>query len=150
MASSRWPATERWEIDVMTREMLRAKVHRITVTECNVEYEGSLTLDTGLMESCGMAPYERIDVFDIDNASRFSTYLIEGPAGSGACCVNGAAAHLVNEGDKLIIVAYCQVDEARVPDHKPKVVLVHDDNSLRVVKDYESAGVVVPAGQTSV
>ena len=125
----------------MTREMLRAKVHRITVTERNVEYEGSLTLDAGLMESCGMVPYERIDVFDVDNASRFSTYLIEGERGSGACEVNGAAAHLVNMGDKLIIVAYCQLDEAEVPDHKPRVVLVHDDNSLREVKDFEGAGV---------
>ena len=125
----------------MTREMLRAKVHRITVTERNVEYEGSLTLDVGLMESCGMVPYERIDVFDVDNASRFSTYLIEGERGSGACEVNGAAARLVNMGDKLIIVAYCQMDEADVKGHKPRVVLVHDDNSLREVKDFEGAGV---------
>jgi aspartate 1-decarboxylase len=88
-----------------------------------------------------MVPYERIDVFDVDNASRFSTYLIEGERGSGACEVNGAAAHLVNMGDKLIIVAYCQLDEAEVPDHKPRVVLVHDDNSLREVKEFEGAGV---------
>lgn len=125
----------------MTREMLRAKVHRITVTERNVEYEGSLTLDVGLMEACGMVPYERIDVFDVDNASRFSTYLIEGDRGSGACEVNGAAAHLVNMGDKLIIVAYCQMDDADVQGHKPRVVLVHDDNTLREVKDFEGAGV---------
>ena len=68
----------------MTREMLRAKVHRITVTECDVEYEGSLTLDRDLMDACGMRAFERIDVYDVDNASRFSTYLIEGPRGSEA------------------------------------------------------------------
>jgi aspartate 1-decarboxylase len=123
--------------------MLRAKVHRITVTERNVEYEGSLTLDAGLMESCGMVPYERIDVFDVDNASRFSTYLIEGERGSGACEVNGAAAHLVNRGDKLIIVAYCQLDEADVPKHRPRVILVNDDNTLREVKQSEGAGISV-------
>ncbi len=127
----------------MTREMLRAKVHRITVTECNVEYEGSLTLDAGLMDACGMVPYERIDVYDVDNGSRFSTYLIEGERGSGACCVNGAAARLVGEGHKLIIAAYCQVPEADVRGHRPKVVLVRDDNSIRVVKDEERAAVKV-------
>ena len=127
----------------MTREMLRAKIHRITVTECNVAYEGSLTLDAGLMEACDMIPYERIDVFDVENGSRFSTYLIEGPRGSGACCVNGAAARLVEQGDKLIVVAYCGVDEADLSNHKPKVVLVHDDNSLKALKDFESAGVAV-------
>ena len=93
------------------------------------------------MEAGGMVPYERIDVFDVDNASRFSTYLIEGERGSGACEVNGAAARLVNMGDKLIIVAYCQMDEADVQGHKPRVVLVHDDNALREVKDFEGAGV---------
>ena len=106
-----------------------------------MEYEGSLTLDAGLMATCGMVPYERIDVFDVDNASRFSTYLIEGVRGSGVCEVNGAAAHLVNRGDKLIIVAYCHLDESAVPQHKPRVVLVHDDNSLREVKEFEGAGV---------
>jgi len=79
----------------------------------------------------------------VENGSRFSTYLIEGPRGSGACCVNGAAARLVEQGDKLIVVAYCGVDEADLSNHKPKVVLVHDDNSLKALKDFESAGVAV-------
>jgi aspartate 1-decarboxylase len=127
----------------MKREMLRAKVHRITVTERNVEYEGSLTLDVDLMKACEMVPYERIDVYDIDNGSRFSTYLIEGPAGSGACCVNGAAAHLVELGDKLILCAYAAVDESEVRAHRPKVVLVNDDNEIREIKDQERAAVRV-------
>ena len=129
----------------MTREMLRAKVHRITVTECDVEYEGSLTLDRDLMDACGMVPFERIDVYDVDNASRFSTYLIEGERGSGACCVNGAAARLVAKGDKVIIAAYCAVDEADVKTHVPKIVLVDDANRMTVLKNHEGAGVRVPA-----
>ena len=127
----------------MTREMLRAKVHRITVTERNVEYEGSLTLDASLMQACGMVPYERIDVYDVDNGSRFSTYLIEGAPGSGACCVNGAAAHMVEVGHKLIIASYCALDDSQVRGHKPKVALVDGRNRLTVLKDHEAAGVRV-------
>jgi aspartate 1-decarboxylase len=129
----------------MTREMLRAKVHRITVTECDVEYEGSLTLDRDLMDACGMVPFERIDVYDVDNASRFSTYLIVGPRGSGACCINGAAARLVEVGHKVIIAAYCAVENDRVAYHVPKIVLVDDANRITVVKEHEGAGVRVPA-----
>ena len=129
----------------MTREMLRAKVHRITVTECDVEYEGSLTLDRDLMDACGMAPFERIDVYDVDNASRFSTYLIEGARGGGACCINGAAARLVEVGHKVIIAAYCAVEDSRVAYHVPKIVLVDDANRITVVKNHEGAGVKVPA-----
>jgi len=121
--------------------MLRAKVHRITVTECDVAYEGSLTLDRDLMDACGMVPFERIDVYDVDNANRFSTYLIEGERGSGACCVNGAAARLVAEGHKLIIAAYAVVDEREVATHVPKIVLVDDANRITVVKAHEGAGV---------
>jgi aspartate 1-decarboxylase len=123
--------------------MLRAKVHRITVTECDVEYEGSLTLDRDLMDACDMVPFERIDVYDVDNANRFSTYLIEGPRGSGACCVNGAAARLVEVGHKVIIAAYGAVPDADVRRHVPKIVLVDDANRLTVVKHHEGAGVKV-------
>jgi aspartate 1-decarboxylase len=123
--------------------MLRAKVHRITVTECDVEYEGSLTLDADLMKACGMVPFERIDVYDVDNASRFSTYLIEGPPGSGACAVNGAAARLVEVGHKLIVAAYCALDDAEVAGHRPKVALVDAENRLAVLKSHEGAGVRV-------
>jgi aspartate 1-decarboxylase len=91
-----------------------------------------------------MVPYEKVDVYDIDNGNRFSTYLIEGEHGSGACCVNGAAAHLVEEGHKLILATYCSVEEDRVRGHRPKVVLVNADNSIREVKDRESAAVRVP------
>jgi aspartate 1-decarboxylase len=126
--------------------MLRAKVHRITVTERNVEYEGSLTLDASLMAAGDMVPFERIDVYDVDNGNRFSTYLIEGAPGSGACCVNGAAARLVEPGDRLIVAAYCAVDEPEVRGHRPRVVLVDERNRLSAVKDYEGASVRVPGG----
>lgn len=129
----------------MTREMLRAKVHRITVTECDVEYEGSLTLDRDLMDACGMHAFERIDVYDVDNANRFSTYLIDGPRGSGACCINGAAARLVEVGHKVIIAAYAAVDESEVATHVPKIVLVDGANRLKLVKSHEGAGVKVGA-----
>jgi len=129
--------------------MLRAKVHRITVTERDVEYEGSLTLDAALMQACGMVPFERIDVYDVNNGNRFSTYLIEGAPGSGACCVNGAAARLVERGDKLILAAYCSVDESEVRQHRPKVVLVDERNALTERKDYEGAGVRVPGSPYS-
>jgi len=129
----------------MTRTMLRAKVHRITVTERNVEYEGSVTLDRALMEACDMVPYERVEVYDVDNGSRFATYLIEGASGSGACCVNGAAAHLVGLGHKLILASYGSVEESAVGEHRPRVVLVDDHNRITVVKDHEESGVRVPS-----
>jgi aspartate 1-decarboxylase len=123
--------------------MLRAKVHRIGVTERDVEYEGSLTLDSALMEACGMVPFERVEVYNVTGGSRFSTYLIEGKPGSGDCCVNGAAAHLVELGDKLILAAYCSVPERDVPEHTPLVVLVDDDNRIKETKTTESPRVRV-------
>lgn len=124
----------------MTRDMLRAKIHRITVTECDVEYEGSLTLDAGLMEAAGMVAYERIEVYDVDNGSRFATYLIEGERGSGVCGVNGAAARLTAPGHKLIIACYCSMTNEEIASHKPRVVLVDAQNRIRQVKDREEAG----------
>lgn len=121
----------------MNRTMLRAKIHRIAVTECDVEYEGSLTLDTELMRAADMVPYERIDVYDIDNGNRFSTYLIEGRPGSGDCCVNGAAARLVRRGDKLILASYTTVAAADVAAHRPRVVLVGEANAIKQVREHD-------------
>ncbi len=125
----------------MNRQMLRSKLHRISVTECNVEYEGSLTLDPDLMREVGMVPYERIDVYDVDNANRFSTYLIEGKPGSGDCCVNGAAAHLVGMGDKLILASYCVVEDKDVATHQPQIVIVGEGNRIKETKRGEGARV---------
>ena len=129
----------------MNRTMFRAKVHRIRVTGCDVEYEGSLTLDTALMEAADMVPYERIEVYDIDNGNRFATYLIEGERGSGSCFVNGAAAHLVEKGDRLILATYTTVDDKNLEGYTPRVVVVDKENRIKTVKGSEKSGVRVEA-----
>lgn len=129
----------------MLREMLRAKVHRATVTETNVEYEGSLTLDAGLMKAAGMIPYERIDVYNADGGARFSTYLIAGAAGSGVVCLNGAAARLARPGDRIIIASYASLGPEELASHRPTVVLVDAANRVREVRHEIRAGTEVPA-----
>lgn len=113
----------------MFRTLMRSKLHRATVTEANMNYVGSLTLDRKLMELVDFAPHERVQVLDIDNGQRFETYIIEGPASSGGVCVNGAAARLVQPGDKVIVISYGLYDEREVPGHRPIVVLCDDANS---------------------
>jgi len=127
----------------MRRHMLRAKIHRISVTEREVAYEGSLTLDSELMRAADLRPYERIEVYDVDNGSRFATYVIEGPAGSGVCCVNGAAARLVESGDKLILAAYADVDESELDDWRPRLVVMGERNRIVETKTSEGPGVRV-------
>ena len=127
----------------MTREFLRAKVHRISVTECCVEYEGSLTLDKTLMDACDMRNFEKVDVLDVDNGSRFTTYLIEGEAGSGVCCVNGAAARLVSRGDRVIIASYCRLTEEEIEAHEPRIVLIGEGNRVKETKNIERHGVTI-------
>jgi aspartate 1-decarboxylase len=108
--------------------MLMGKVHRATVTDANLNYEGSLTLDPELMEAAGMLPYEQVQVLDVDNGSRLTTYLIEGERASGQVVINGAAARLVAPGDKVIIVAYAEMEDEEARSHTPKVVLVDGAN----------------------
>src|SRR5262245_57278530 len=115
----------------MKREMLRAKVHRVRVTEANLEYEGSLTLDGGLMEAGDFRTFEKVDVYNVTRGTRFTTYLIEGERGSGVCCVNGAAAHLAAANDFVIIASYATVEESETADHRPIVVLVDAENRVR-------------------
>lgn len=124
----------------MDRTMLRAKIHRIAVTQCDVAYEGSLTLDADLMRRADMLQYERVEVYDVDNANRFATYLIEGEPGSGECCVNGAAARLVRPGDRLIIASYATMAERDARIHEPRVVLVGEGNRVKQFKRAEKAG----------
>ena len=122
----------------MRRPFLHSKVHRVTVTEADLEYEGSLTLDQDLMDAAGMRPFQQIDVYDVTSGSRLTTYLIAGPRGAGDCCANGAAAHLIRPGDKIIVAAYCDLDDAEVETHPPRIVLVKSaDNRTFVVKDQE-------------
>ena len=114
------------------RTFLAAKLHGAVVTEANLEYEGSITIDPQLMDEVGMLPYEQVDVFDITNGSRFTTYTIEGNPGSREICVNGAAAHLVAEGDRIIVVAYVSLAMEDVKQHKPKIV--YWDTANRIVR----------------
>ena len=130
----------------MLREMLRAKVHRPTVTETNVDYEGSLTLDIGLMKEAGMLPYERVDIYNCENGARFSTYLIEGEKGSGEVCVNGAAARLAKPGDRIIIASYAAFTPEEIANHRPTVVLVDRSNKVTSVSQEIIAGTTI--GQT--
>jgi len=114
----------------MRRELLRSKIHRATVTETNVAYEGSLTLDLDLMRAAQLVPFERIDVYNITNGARFSTYIIKGEPGSGKVCLNGAAALLAAAGDRIIIAAYASYEEDEIASHQPMVILVDGMNRI--------------------
>lgn len=113
--------------------LMKAKLHQARVTEAKLDYEGSITIDRRLMDLAGILPFEMVHVFDIANGARFVTYAIEGPAGSGVICVNGAAARLVQPGDRIIIVAYAQLDPGEVAAFRPSVVLLDEDNRVRDV-----------------
>ena len=114
----------------MIIEALKGKIHRATVTEADLNYIGSLTLDEDLMDAAGLIEFEKIQVLDITNGNRLETYVIKGKRGSGEVCINGAAAHLVNKGDLVIIVAYCQLIENESLNHKPKIVYVDGENKI--------------------
>ena len=112
------------------RTMLRGKIHRATVTGADLEYDGSISIDEQLMEAAGIVEWEQVHVLDLTNGSRVTTYAIVAPAGSGEICINGAAAHLVDPGDKVIILAYESVPEERVADHHPRIVHVDEHNHM--------------------
>ncbi|MQA00556.1 MAG: aspartate 1-decarboxylase [Dehalococcoidia bacterium] len=112
------------------RTVLRGKIHRATVTDANLDYEGSITLDPVLMEAAGIAPWELVHVLDVTNGARLETYAIEGQPGSGEVRINGAAAHLVRPDDLVIIVAYEQVPSDAVAGHRPSIVHVGRDNRI--------------------
>ena len=112
------------------RTMLKGKIHRATVTEANVDYEGSITIDRELMEAADILPYEQVHVLDVDNGARLVTYTIEGERGSGVICMNGAAAKLVHKGDKVIIISYCTVSDFEARSLVPKLVYVNSQNAI--------------------
>ena len=112
----------------MTLTFLKAKLHRATVTEANLDYEGSITVDRDLLDLAGILIHERVEVYDVTNGSRFSTYAIEGARGSGVICINGAAAHLCKPGDLVIICAYVGLTPEETPHHVPRVVLLGEGN----------------------
>ena len=123
----------------MQLTLLKGKIHRAAVTQCDLHYEGSISVDSALLERSGILPYEQVDVLDINNGRRFTTYTIPAPAGSGTIGVNGAAARLAQKGDLVIIVAYARMDEAEAKSFTPRVLLVDGQNrplppSLRIME----------------
>jgi aspartate 1-decarboxylase len=110
--------------------MLKGKIHRARVTEVNIDYEGSITIDKSLIEASDLLPNERVEVLDINNGARFSTYVIEGEANSGVICLNGAAARLVAKGDIVIILSYCQLPDSEAIAIMPRIVYVDEENRL--------------------
>jgi aspartate 1-decarboxylase len=116
------------------RTMLKSKIHRARVTEANLNYEGSITIDRLLMEAADILPYEKVAVLDVDNGSRLETYAIQGEPGSGTICINGAAARLVSQGDRVIILSYTNVGEAEARSWHPTLVYVDSENIIRETK----------------
>jgi aspartate 1-decarboxylase len=112
------------------RTMLKSKIHRATVTDGNIDYEGSITIDKKLMEEADMLPYEQVQVLNINNGARFSTYVIEGEAGNGDICLNGAAARLAVKGDLVIILTYTEMSDEEARNHVPKIVQVNEKNEI--------------------
>lgn len=120
--------------------MLKSKIHRARVTQAEVNYVGSITVDSELLEAAGILEYEKVQVVDINNGNRLETYTIAGERGSGVICLNGAAAKLVEVGDKVIIMAYAEMDHEEAEEFKPRVVFVNKDNKIVKKAHYEKAG----------
>ena len=114
----------------MLLTMMKAKLHRATVTQADLHYEGSIAIDRALLDRAGILPHEQVDVLNITTGARFTTYAIEAPRGSRSFGVNGAAARLVQQGDKIIVVAYCQLPAEEARNYAPTVVLLDDDNHV--------------------
>ncbi len=114
--------------------MFHAKIHRATVTEADLHYEGSITIDQDLLDAAGIKVYERVDVLDITNGNRLTTYTLPGERGSGAIKMNGAAAHLIHPGDLIIVIAYAEFKERELEDFHPTIVLVDERNRIREVR----------------
>ncbi|MCI5629128.1 aspartate 1-decarboxylase [Clostridium sp. HCP1S3_B4] len=120
--------------------MLKGKIHRATVVQAELDYVGSITVDADLLDAAGIMEYEKVQIVDVNNGSRFETYTIAGERGSGLICLNGAAARCVQVNDKVILMAYCEMDSEEAKNHKPKVVFVDDDNKISRISRYEKHG----------
>ena len=110
--------------------MLKSKIHRATVTDADLHYEGSATIDEDLLKSANLLPNEHVHIWDVTNGNRFETYTLKGKKGSGTICINGAAAHLAKKGDIIIITSFAMLDEKELKSHSPKVVLVNSQNKI--------------------
>lgn len=124
----------------MTIEMLKGKIHRATVRQAELDYVGSVTVDRELLDAAGILEYEKVQIVDVDNGSRFETYAIAGERGSGMICLNGAAARCVSVGDRIILMAYASLTPEEAKEHHPQVVFVDGENRVRRVAAYEKHG----------
>ena len=124
----------------MTLELLKGKIHRATVVQAELDYVGSITVDEALLEAAGILEYEKVQIVDVNNGSRFETYTISGQRGSGMICLNGPAARCVATGDKIIIIAYADMTPEEAKTFEPKVVFVDDDNQISRCTNYERHG----------
>ncbi len=122
------------------RSMLKSKLHRATVTHADVDYEGSVTLDADLLHSADILPYEEVHVWNVTRGTRLRTYAMEGPAGSGVVCMNGAAARLAQPGDLVIIATFTQMDDTQARTWKPRIVLLGEGNRIKQADAAELAG----------
>ena len=127
----------------MFRTLLGGKIHRVTVTEANLNYVGSVTVDLDLLDAAGILVNEKVQIVNNNNGARLETYTIAGQRGSGTVCLNGAAARLVQPGDVVIIMSYVLLSEPEISAHEPKVVLVDEANRIREVIRYEPANTVL-------
>jgi aspartate 1-decarboxylase len=126
----------------MLRTFLSGKIHRATVTEASLDYEGSISIDENLLAAAGIRPYERVEVYNVTNGERFATYAIVAPAGSGKIGVNGAAAHLAKAGHLVIIAAYVQLTTEEADKHQPRLVFVDAKNRIRETRHAETPSTV--------
>ena len=109
---------------------LKSKIHRATVTDADINYVGSITIDQNLMSAANLLPYEQVQVLNVTNGNRLDTYVIKGSLGNGEICINGAAAHLISPGDLVIIVSYCKIKHSELSNHQPSIVHVDGKNSI--------------------
>lgn len=121
----------KWHYDMVNgRQLLNSKIHRAVVTEANLDYIGSISIDENLMDAASIVEWEKVQVLDITNGSRLETYAIKAPRGSGEICINGAAAHLINSGDLVILCTYIILEKEEVKEHVPKIVHVDSNNKI--------------------
>ena len=121
----------------MILNLLKSKIHRATVTEADLHYVGSITIDEALMDAANLHEYEKVQILNITNGNRLSTYVIKGARGSGSIKINGAAAHHVNVNDLIIIVSYCHLDSKELRNHEPSIVHVNSDNEISSISTSE-------------
>ena len=126
----------------MTLTMLKGKIHRAVVKQADLNYVGSITVDSELLEAAGILEYEMVQIVDVENGNRFETYTIAGEKGSGMICLNGAAARQVAVGDHVIIMCYAQMSEQEAKQHKPYVVFTDEDNHIASISRYEKHGLL--------